>query len=200
MNFSALLALFLAVAIPTASGQSLAETAKKEKERRQENQDKGREIDVLFTNILKGPEYVLPSDIEFRFDSMEGYERRLKEIKDGLKPLPAEFVVLWTSCTTVSYAMIEERYGPHTKSGATVETTSTEHLTFGEWWMFTNPSVRTKYIRDWNLSCIRQYIDAYTKFSVSLYRYDYTYREYQRFAEENGNLSEVRRRVLPPPR
>jgi hypothetical protein len=200
VNFSALLALFLASALTSAWGQSLAETAKKEKERRQENQEKGHEIDVLFTNILKGPEYVLPSDIEFRFDNMEGYERRLKEIKDGLETLPAEFEVLWTSCTTVSFGMMEERYGPHTKSEVAGDETSNERVTFTEWWMFTNPSIRTKYIQYWNLSCIQQYIDAYTKFSVGLYRYDYTYREYERFAEDNDKSSEVLRRVLPPPR
>jgi hypothetical protein len=85
-------------------------------------------------------------------------------------------------------------------AGAATDTIIKEHPTFAEWWMFTIPSLRKEYIRWWSRTCVLQYIEAYQKFSSGLYHYDFIYREYQRFAAEQDELSEVRKRVLPPPR
>lgn len=49
---TAVVALFLLVAVPLAFGQSLGEVAKKERERRKKNKDEGREVLVIAENEI----------------------------------------------------------------------------------------------------------------------------------------------------
>ena len=131
---------------------------------------------------------------EFRFDSMEDYEKELASTAEQMRPIAREWRRLWPYCTATQYETIEDRYGPNKTALGMTDANA------AKWWMFTVRSFQQDFIRRWGVSCRKHYSGLLSRFAAVQRRYDFFYREYQRFAAESGKLSQVQARSLPRPR